>query len=149
MTDAYSSQPQQPVPGLLSDPTNGAPSPASQGLMSLGAGLIRAGGPSPYKNSFGGVGDAVLGGLDSYNRATTQQLNAQFIRGQINKQQFDQLTGLAQTIGALHWSNSPIPPALQKLADQYGLTPPAPGTPGGPSPAQGNQAVIRRAILTP
>src|ERR1019366_10234165 len=115
MTDVYSNlQPQQPVPGLLSpDQGNNA---TSQGLMSLGAGLIKAGGPSEFKNNFGGVGDAIQGGLDAYNKATTQQLQSQYLKGQINQQPFGQLMTLHQTIAQYRGAGLPVPPDLQALA---------------------------------
>jgi hypothetical protein len=56
--------------------------------MSLGAGLIKAGGPSPYKNNFGAVGDAIQGGLDSYNKAVSARLQQKYLAGQITKEQF-------------------------------------------------------------
>jgi hypothetical protein len=84
MTDTYSSQPQPPVPGLLSPDTSDA---KSQAIMALGAGLIKAGGPSETKNTFSGVGDAINSGLDSYRKATTQALQNAYLKQQITKEQ--------------------------------------------------------------
>lgn len=120
---------QTPVPGLLSPEQQG--NAGSQGLMSLGAGLIKAGGPSEFKNNFGGVGDAIQGGLEAYNKSTTQALQAQYIKGQINKQTFDQMMALHQTIAQYRGADLPIPPELQAMADKAGIPPP----PGGPAPA--------------
>lgn len=129
---------QQPVPGLLSPEQQG--NAGSQGLMSLGAGLIKAGGPSEYKNNFGGVGDAIQGGLDAYTKSTTQQLQNQFIRGQINKQTFDQTMVAMQTAAQYRGAGLPVPPELQALLSKVGVQPhpddAQPATvPQGPGPA--------------
>jgi hypothetical protein len=136
---------QQPVPGLLSQQQQG--NATSQGIESLAAGLIKAGGPSEYKNNFSGIGDAIQGGLDAYNRATTQQLQSQYIRGQINKQTFDQTMMAMQTAAQYRGAGLPVPPELQALLSKAGVPPhpddatapppagPAPMPAAGPAPA--------------
>lgn len=127
---------QQPVPGLLSPEQQG--NAGASGLMSLGAGLIKAGGPSPYKNNFSGVGDAIQGGLDAYHKSTTQALQNQYIKGQINKQTFDQTMQALQMVAQYKGADLPIPPELQAVLTKAGF-PPAQATPpaaAGPAPLE-------------
>jgi hypothetical protein len=164
MTDTYSSQPQppQPFPGLLSpDQGNNA---ISQGLMSLGAGLMKAGGPSPYRNNFGAVGDAISGSLDSYNKAVSTQLQQKYLAGQITKEQFgtfQQALALRQQYIGQGVSEpkqvtdilGPMPvgvaPAAQANPDRANPTPAAPAAPTGPPALQGMLSANPGAPIVP
>jgi hypothetical protein len=134
------------MPGLLSDPTANPAAmlpPASQGLMSLGAGLIKAGGPSEYKNNFGGVGDAIQGGLEAYNKAATTQLQAQYMRGLINKNAFETASQALTLRQQYMGMGFPEPPEV--TAQLHGLVPPPPTTSATPSPAPATGAPPRPA----
>lgn len=145
MTDTYSPQPQT-VPGLLSPDQYS--NPTSQGLAALGAGLIKAGGPSETRGNFSGVGDAINGGLAAYQKATTQALQNQYLKGQISQQTFGQLMTTMQTIGQLHWAGMPIPPALQTIARDAGVSLPE-GATLAPAPSQGGPAPAPQASAAP
>lgn len=120
----------QPVPGLLSDEQQG--NATQSGLMSLGAGLMKAGGPSETKNNFSGVGDAIMGGLDAYHKSATQALQNQYIKGQINKQTFDQTMQALGVAAQYRGADIPVPPELQALLGKAGIAPPPAAPPKPP-----------------
>lgn len=94
----------------------------SRALMSMGAALMKASGPSPYKNTwFSGLGSGVEGLLGGIQNGTDDMLKQQLTRGQIAGQQLS----FAQQIGMLKMLGLPIPPALQQYAGSMG------GAPGG------------------
>lgn len=111
----------------------------SQALMSMGAALLKAAAPSPYKNTtLAGLGDGVQGLLTGANTATDQALKRKLVGGQINAQT---LTAL-KTAAEYHAAGIPIPAQLQRIIDAAGVghmlpagAMPAPAPQGGPAGA--------------
>lgn len=103
----------------------------SRALMSAGAALLKASGPSPYKNTaFSGIGAGVEGLLSGAQTGTDEALKQQLVRGQISQQQLGILHAAAQYQGM----GLPVPPELAHMLKALGL-PQSAAQPGGGAPA--------------
>jgi hypothetical protein len=128
------------------DPT-GLLTPQQQGdinqtsLQSIAAGLMKAGGPSPYKanmTALSGIGEALQGGIAARRQAQQDALTQTMVRSK-TLEGVAPLLKLQQEYSAI---GVPLPPNYQRVLDSViGLTtggrPAAPGTAGAPGAASG------------
>lgn len=135
--------------GQSNDPT-GLLTPQQTGdinsntLAAIGAGLMKAGGPSPYKagmTTLSGIGEALQGGLAARRQAQQDALTQTMVRAKT----LESLQPLLKLQQEYNLAGVPLPPNYQKVIDTVmGVTgvnrpgmPAAPGAPGtsGAAPA--------------
>jgi hypothetical protein len=148
------------------DPT-GLLTPQQQGdinqntMMSIAAGLMKAGGPSPYKakmTTLSGIGEALQGGLAARAQAQKDAITQSYVRTQMMDKFLPimkeirmyeeagieppaQLTRMRTLMSNMIGGGAPVAPGAQAQAGAS-VVPPVPGSPTAPSlPAGGGGAV--------
>jgi hypothetical protein len=105
------------TPGLLTDAQQQGNS-NSDILQSMGAAMLRAAAPSPFKNTtLAGIGDAVQAGVNARRSSQDDQLKRLYMTGQIRQQQTAQTMQALQLAATYRGLGLPVPAAVQKIID--------------------------------
>jgi hypothetical protein len=108
--------------GLLTPQERGGVT--GQGLMGMGAALLKAAAPSPYKHTtLSGLGEGIQGLVSGQNTARDQMLKQQLVRANV----FDKFLPVFKAAQQYDALSQPRPPELQRMLNVFGNM-----TTGGP-----------------